>query len=99
MLLVSGFTFFGLSSIQYLSYCTDLFGDLKISFNISTQEEENETSNNEVQEVKEKLNTAYSVFAIYSCNNSNAIAWNEHILKLHNGFSEVATPPPRLGIL
>jgi hypothetical protein len=99
MLLVSGFTFFGLSGIQSLSYYTDLFGDLNISFNLTAQEEENETSNNEVQEVKEKLSTAYRELAIYSCNISNAIAWNEHVLKLHNGFFEVATPPPRLSIL
>jgi hypothetical protein len=96
MLLVSAFTFFGLSALQNVSYFTNLFGDVKITINITAQEEENETSNNEVKEIQSKISAQEDSFAINKCNISNAISYRGYSSKTLKGFLEVATPPPRI---
>ncbi|KAA3650740.1 MAG: hypothetical protein DWP98_03995 [Bacteroidetes bacterium] len=94
MLIVSAFTFFGLSALQNISYFTDYFGDIKITINITTQEEENETQSSEVKEVKSKVASVLNSLAISGYNQTNAIAFKSNSLKLSKGHLKVTTPPP-----
>lgn len=95
MLLVSAFTFFGLSALQNLSYFTDFLGDVKITVNISTQEEEeSETkTSNEVKELKNKNSNYQSKLALFCL---NSLAFKVYSLKHSTAFLEVVTPPPKL---
>ncbi|MEQ8908219.1 MAG: hypothetical protein RIC95_03435 [Vicingaceae bacterium] len=94
MLIVSVFTFFGLAGIQNVSYFSSLFGEEKMCYNLSAQEEENETSNNEVKEVKESFEKQSNFPSLEKCNSSHTLAFRHHYRKLDNGYLEVATPPP-----
>lgn len=96
MLLVSTFTFFGLSAIQSISYFTNFLGEQCITINVVAQEEENETSNNEVKEAKEAFEKQSAELLLERCNSYHAIAFLHHSLAIENGFSEVSTPPPEL---
>lgn len=96
MLLVSTFTFFGLSALQSLSYFTSLLGDQKITLNIAAQEEENETSNKEVKEVKEAFEKQSAHYMSLNCSAIHHTAYHRHIQKWEHDFIEVATPPPEL---
>lgn len=94
MLLVSAFTFFGLSALQNLSYFTDFLGDVRITVNISTQEEENETkTSNEVKELKNKNSNNQSRLALICL---SSLSFKVHSLKHSTAFLEVVTPPPKL---
>ena len=95
MLLVSVFTFFGLSALQNISYFTELFGDVKITINITAQEEENETSNNEVKEIQDKVSQQKDSFAVNQYNIASAVSLHRHADKLSEGYTKVATPPPK----
>lgn len=98
MIAVTAFTFFGLSCIQNLSYFTDLFDGQTITINIAAQEEENETSNNEeVKQVNESLHQRENFRQLLVRENSTTLlAFHHHSLVFHNGYLEVATPPPEL---
>lgn len=94
MLLVSGFTFFGLSMLQNMASFTDFFGDTKISFTVvMSSEEENETTNtNEVKENYAKHNNGSL---------SDEFLQKSKQLKFYTSqaceiiyFKEVPTPPP-----
>jgi predicted aminopeptidase len=95
MLLVTCFTFFGLSAIQSLSYFSKLFDGHKIVLNINAQEEENETSNNEeAKAAKEKLDRYAKIrqFAIQA--SLRLGTFDKHIFFPSAAYIEVITPPP-----
>jgi len=95
MLLVTCFTFFGLSAIQNLSYFTNAFDGQKICVNINEQEEENETSNNEeVKEAKEKFDDRQWVNLIAYANAVKVLTERHQAFCPSAAFIEVATPPP-----
>lgn len=96
MLLVSVFTFFGLSGIQNISYFTDWMGDVKISFNVTAEEEENEGSSNEIKEVKEKLVTGSTRFSLQYIYSEAFCGFKSDFLTLHKGYLEVFSPPPEM---
>ena len=94
MLLVSAFTFFGLSGIQNISHFTDWLGEIKITFNLTSEEEESEESSNEVKEVKEKLVSGAIQYAL-QLQQLNAISnWETKSLLLNKGYFEIFSPPP-----
>ncbi|MAY85042.1 MAG: hypothetical protein CMP59_13010 [Flavobacteriales bacterium] len=95
MLLVTFFTFFGLSAIQNLSYFTELFDGQKIAVNLNVQEEENETSNNEeAKEVKEKYDGKQKVDQ-FAYESSVKVREERHKAFCPSAaYIEVATPPP-----
>jgi len=97
MLLVTLFTFFGLSAIQNLSYFSSLLGDVKICVSFMNEEEENENSNNEeVKEIKEKIDdkrTDHSLSQIYE---RLQLMHRSPTLKTLTIFNEVSTPPPEV---
>jgi hypothetical protein len=99
MLVISAFTFFGLSALQNLSYFTNVFGETKITINISAQEEENETTNSEVKEVKAQIKSNHKGLITSKCNAAHLLAFHHHNFKLNSGYLEVVTPPPELSIL
>lgn len=92
MLLISAFTFVGLSAIQNISYFSDVFGEVKITINLSSQEEENETSSNEVKESVYK--TALKSSNLFSLTKNKLLEMNT-FLKLDNGYFEILSPPPK----
>ncbi len=93
--MVTAFTFIGLSVIQSLSCFTDIFGDQEITFSISPQEEENETSGNEeVKEIKEKTDNKETDQLLSAFNLNIPSISREIYLHIPNGFYEVSTPPP-----
>lgn len=92
MLVLSLFSFVGLSGIQSLSYFFD-GSKFAINFNI---EEESETKTSEESEVKcEKEIVNYS-FVIQDQDHFFATAYHNHLFSLSNHFIEVATPPPEV---
>lgn len=94
MLLVSTFTFFGLSAIQSLSYFTNFLGEQRITINVAAQEEENETSNNEVKEAKEAFEKQAENFLEIQYSARHLTAFHRYFHKWDFDFIEVATPPP-----
>lgn len=97
MLLVSTFTFFGLSGIQNLSYFTDLLGDQRITINLNASEEENETSNNEeVKEAKEKDANKLGGRLMMSTSALQQLASKDRHSIPDPAFREVSTPPPEV---
>lgn len=92
MLVVSAFTFFGLSAIQNISYFTNLFGETKIQVTIAN-EEENESANEGKEAKGNELEKDYN-FAIFQHNKSTSTAFQELLLIEFCTFSEVSTPPP-----
>lgn len=96
MLLVSGFTFFGVSAIQNLSCFTEVFDDLKVSLSLNAQEEENETSNNEeVNEVKEKLDKNTRLIQLAYEEEMKVREARQEIIFPSSAFVDVITPPPQ----
>jgi|SRR5690554_8139179 len=97
MLLMTVYTFMGLSTLQNISYFTDWMGDVTIKLNITASEEESETSNsNEVKEVKEVLFNHRNKLAISQYNNVLNLEFSNHRSLPEEAFSEVITPPPEL---
>lgn len=98
MLVVTAFTFFGLSALQNISFFTNLLDGKAISINITAEEEENEASNNEeVKEVMEKLDFREDFRNFLKrANSTHSLAFQDHSLILHNGYLEVVTPPPQV---
>lgn len=95
MLMVTCFTFFGLSTIQNLSYFTDFFDGQKISMNLNAQEEENETSNEEeAKEVKEKFDNRNKGYQLAYESYMKVQAERHQTFGIASAFIEVATPPP-----
>lgn len=91
MLVLSVFSFIGLSGIQSLSY---MFDGSKIDISL-TLEEESETKTNEESEIKSEKEIVNHSFAIEEQNHSVATAFQNHLFSLSNPVFEVATPPPR----
>lgn len=96
MLLVSSFTFFGLSILQNISQFTDFFGDTEISFTmVMTNEEENETNtNNEVKEKSGKEYLSSSYLATCYIEAQELLKYRSHQLRYIKYYLEVPTPPP-----
>ena len=79
MLLMTVYTFMGLSTLQNISYFTNWMGDVTIKLNITASEEESETSNsNEVKEVKEVLFNHRNKLAISQYNNVLNLEFSNH---------------------
>ena len=94
MLIVSAFTFFGLSALQNVSHFTDWFGDVKIVFNLTNEEEESEESSKEVKEVKEKLVSGAMQFSLQLMQLRSFGKWKIKSLLLDEGYFEIISPPP-----
>src|SRR5690554_3095061 len=96
MLIVSGFTFFGLSILQNVSEFTDFFGDTEISFTmVMTNEEENETNtNNEVKEKSGKEYYSSNYHANCYLESKELLKYLSHQLNYNRYYLEVPTPPP-----
>lgn len=95
MLLVTCFTFFGLSAIQNLSYFSKLFDGDKISLNINAEEEENKGSNEkEVTEVKENLHRSSKISKSAYEGKIKVCASRHRNSSFSASFIEVITPPP-----
>jgi len=96
MLIVSAFTFFGLSAIHNASYFTNFFGENKIELTIVNEEESESSNEVEVKEAKSYQNFDSKDFANTQFNNSTSIAFQELLLHESTHFFEVSTPPPEL---
>jgi hypothetical protein len=95
MLVITAYTFIGLSTLQNISYFTDWMGDVKITLSITASEEESETSNSsEVKEVKEVFHNERNKFALEQYNTILNLELTNHKNIPEEAFCEVLTPPP-----
>lgn len=95
MLFTTVYTFIGLSMLQNISYLTDWMGEVKVTLNVTTSEEESETStSNEVKEVKEGLSTYQNKMALVQYNTVLENEYSNHKTLPEDAFIEVITPPP-----
>lgn len=90
MLVLSLFSFVGLSGVQSLSY---LFNGAKFTINLNI-EEESETKTSEESEVKSEKEVVNYNFVIQEQDHFFATAYHNHLFSLSKHFIEVATPPP-----
>ena len=59
-----------------------------------SEEEERESSKNETKELESKLVKDLNSFAIFKCNQQNALAFHDNLLSYSSLIKEVTTPPP-----
>ncbi len=95
MLLITAYTFIGLSTLQNISYFTEWMGDVKITLSITASEEESETSNSsEVKEVKEVFHNERNKSVLSQYNTILNLELVNHKNIPEEAFCEVLTPPP-----
>lgn len=92
MLVITAYTFIGLSTLQNISYFTDWMGDVKVTLSITASEEESETSIS--NEVKEVLHNERNKFALIQYNTILNLELVNHKNIPEEAFCEVLTPPP-----
>jgi hypothetical protein len=92
MLLVTGFTFFGLSSIQSVSFFSDFFGESKIVIELNSEEENEVTV--EIKVIEGELVERRNGWSLFQCDQLNFLAFHraKSIFPAH--YLEVSTPPP-----